>query len=109
MCAVPRRCPPLTADQIRPLQDQVRDWEVVKNHHLEREFYFPDFKSALGLWNKVGAIAENRGIPRHLFRLGKSSLTIWTHKMMVLLKSDSFSLRRSIGSRDGRWFSPSRR
>ena len=81
--------PPLTADQIAPLQTQVKDWEVVKNHHLEREFSFPDFKSALGFVDKVGAIAEEQGHhPDIYLAWGKARVMIWTHKIDGLTESD---------------------
>jgi 4a-hydroxytetrahydrobiopterin dehydratase len=81
--------PPLTADQIAPLQAQLKDWEVVKNHHLEREFLFPDFKSALAFVNKVGAIAEEQGHhPDIYLAWGKARVTIWTHKIDGLTESD---------------------
>src|SRR5215813_11234527 len=50
--------PPLTAEQIKPLALQVNAWNVVNNHHIDKEFRFPDFKTALDFVNKVGAIAE---------------------------------------------------
>src|SRR5438093_2713925 len=53
--------PPLTADQIKPLAAEVENWHVINNHHIEREFKFPDFKRALDFTNKVGAIAEEQG------------------------------------------------
>ena len=81
--------PPLTADQIQPLQAQVKDWAVIKNHHLEREFAFPDFKSALEFVNKVGAIAEEQGHhPDIFFSWGKARVSIWTHKIDGLTESD---------------------
>jgi 4a-hydroxytetrahydrobiopterin dehydratase len=81
--------PPLTADQIRPLQVQVKDWSVVNNHHLEREFKFPDFKSALEFVNKAGAIAEEQGHhPDIYLAWGKVGITIWTHKIDGLTESD---------------------
>ena len=81
--------PPLTAEQIQPLQAQVKDWEVVKNHHLEREFQFPDFKTALAFVDKVGAIAEEQGHhPDIHLAWGKVKLTIWTHKIDGLTESD---------------------
>jgi 4a-hydroxytetrahydrobiopterin dehydratase len=81
--------PPLTADQIRPLQAQVENWAVIKNHHLEREFQFPDFKMALEFVNKVGAIAEEQGHhPDIYLAWGKVRITIWTHKIDGLTESD---------------------
>ena len=81
--------PPLTADQIRPLSDEVKDWHVVNNHHIEREFRFPDFKTALGFTNKVGAIAEEQSHHPDIFLAwGKVVVKIWTHKIDGLTESD---------------------
>ena len=81
--------PPLTAEEIRPLEAQVKDWKVVNRHHLEREFKFPDFKSALDFVNKVGALAESQGHhPDILLAWGKVGITIWTHKIEGLTESD---------------------
>ena len=80
--------PPLTADQIRPLSDEVKDWHVVNNHHIEREFRFPDFKTALGFTNKVGAIAEEQSHHPDIFLAwGKVGVKIWTHKIDGLTES----------------------
>ena len=81
--------PPLTTDQIRPLQPQVREWKVVNGHHLERQFAFPDFKSALAFVDHVGALAEEQGHHPDIFLAwGKVGVTIWTHKIDGLTESD---------------------
>ena len=81
--------PPLTAEEIRPLQTQVKDWAVVNNHHIQREFKFKDFKSALDFVNKVGAIAEEQGHHPDVFLAwGKVVVEIWTHKINGLTESD---------------------
>ena len=81
--------PPLNADQIRPLSDEVKDWNVVNNHHIEREFKFPDFKTALAFANKVGGIAEEQGHhPDICLAWGRVGVTIWTHKINGLTESD---------------------
>lgn len=81
--------PPLTAEEIRPLQAQVKEWAVVNNHHLEREFAFPDFKTVLEFVNKAGAIAEEQGHhPDIYLAWGKARITIWTHKIDGLTESD---------------------
>jgi 4a-hydroxytetrahydrobiopterin dehydratase len=74
--------PPLTADEIKPLAAQVRHWNVVKDHHIEKEFKFPDFRSALEFVNTVGEIAEEQGHhPDIYLAWGKARVTIWTHKI----------------------------
>jgi 4a-hydroxytetrahydrobiopterin dehydratase len=81
--------PPLTPDQIRPLQAQVREWSVIENHHVERQFAFPDFKTALDFVNRVGGIAEEQGHHPDIFLAwGKVRVTIWTHKINGLTESD---------------------
>ena len=81
--------PPLTAQEIKPLAAQVDKWSVVDNHHVEKEFKFPDFKSALAFVNKVGAIAEEQGHHPDIFLAwGKAGIKIWTHKINGLTESD---------------------
>jgi len=81
--------PPLTADEIKPLASQVKQWNVVKDHHVEREFRFADFNGALDFVNKVGTIAEEQGHhPDIYLAWGKARVTIWTHKIDGLTESD---------------------
>ena len=81
--------PALTATEIRPLRAEVKGWKVIGNHHLEREFGFPDFKNALSFVNKVGRIAEKEGHhPDIYLAWGKARVTIWTHKVDGLTESD---------------------
>ena len=40
--------PPLSGDQLRELHEQLDEgWEVVHEHHLEKEIGFKDFAEAL--------------------------------------------------------------
>jgi len=81
--------PPLTAEQIRPLESQVDSWNVVNNHHIEKEFRFPDFKTALDFVNRVGTIAEDQGHhPDIYLAWGRTQVKIWTHKIDGLTESD---------------------
>ena len=81
--------PPLTSEQIAPLLAQVPEWGVIDNHHIERRFTFPDFKTALDFVNKVGAIAEEEGHhPDIVLVWGEVKVTIWTHKIDGLTESD---------------------
>ena len=36
-------------------------WKVVEEHHLEKEYTFPDFRKALTFTNKIGELAEREG------------------------------------------------
>ena len=81
--------PPLKGDQLTALAKQVPQWQVVNEHHLTRNFTFPDFRQALDFVNRVGAIAEEQGHhPNFLLTWGRAEITIWTHKIDGLTESD---------------------
>jgi len=81
--------PPLTANEIRPLQTQLKDWAVINNHHIERDFKFPDFKTALDFVNRIGSIAEEQGHhPDIYLGWGRVQVKVWTHKIDGLTESD---------------------
>jgi 4a-hydroxytetrahydrobiopterin dehydratase len=82
--------PPLKGDALKELLSQLgHGWEVVKEHHLEKTFPFPDFQTALDFTNKVGAIAEHEGHhPDIHLAWGKCRVVIWTHKIDGLTESD---------------------
>lgn len=64
-------------------------WSVIDGHHLEREWSFPDFVSALVFTNTAGTICEEQG--HHAdFELGwgRVKAKIWTHKINGLTESD---------------------
>jgi 4a-hydroxytetrahydrobiopterin dehydratase len=82
--------PALKGGDLESLRNQLgSDWRVVKEHHLERSFKFPDFAKALAFANCVGGIAEKEGHhPDLLVRWGEVVMTVWTHKIDGLTESD---------------------
>jgi len=81
--------PPLKGEALQMLAAQVPEWSVIDEHHIERTFTFPDFKSALAFTNRVGELAEEQGHhPDILLAWGKVKVTIWTHKIDGLTESD---------------------
>lgn len=82
--------PPMAADAANELLRQLSvDWKIVANHHLERDFKFPDFKTALEFVNRVGEIAEREEHhPDIHLAWGKVKVVIWTHKIDGLTESD---------------------
>lgn len=82
--------PPLHGDELRQLKDTLGGgWQVIGEHHLENEFTFPDFATALAFTNQIGAIAEEEGHhPDIYLTWGKVRVTIWTHKIDGLTRSD---------------------
>jgi len=79
----------LKGEAIIGLLRQLADWEVVNEHHLSKEFRFPDFVTALAFLNKVGEIAEHEGHHPDLhLSWGRVAVEIWTHKVGGLTESD---------------------
>jgi 4a-hydroxytetrahydrobiopterin dehydratase len=81
---------PLKGNDLRTLAAQLNQgWQVVREHHLEREFKFKDFREALNFTDKVGELAEEQGHhPDIYLSWGKVKVTIWTHKIDGLTESD---------------------
>jgi len=64
-------------------------WTVVDEHHLERAFKFPDFRTALDFVNRVGDLAEAEGHhPDIHLSYGRAAVTLWTHKIDGLHDND---------------------
>jgi 4a-hydroxytetrahydrobiopterin dehydratase len=81
--------PPLDKKRQQELISSLRGWEIVADHHLAKQFSFPDFASALAWVNTIGEIAESEGHhPDILLRWGSVQLKIWTHKIDNLTESD---------------------
>lgn len=82
--------PPLEGDALEKLANDLKgDWQVINQHHLEKEFSFKDFKEALDFTNKVGQLAESEGHhPDIYLSWGKVQIALWTHKINGLSESD---------------------
>ena len=81
--------PALKGAELQKLHEMLPAWSVVDDHHLTREFSFPDFKQALDFVNRVGAVAEEEDHHPDIFLAwGKASVTLWTHKINGLTESD---------------------
>ena len=82
--------PPLKGAKLDDLLEKLKnDWKIIKEHHLEKEYSFKNFKEALNFTIKVGELAENQGHHPDIFLAwGKVKLTIWTHKIDGLTESD---------------------
>src|SRR5580658_6955469 len=82
--------PPLKGEQLKKLADELGNtWKVINDHQLEKEYIFPDFRTALSFTNQVGELAEREGHhPDILLSYGKVKITLWTHKIDGLSESD---------------------
>jgi 4a-hydroxytetrahydrobiopterin dehydratase len=81
--------PPLGAEEMAPLAAQVPGWEIVDHHHLHKRIEMDDFMGPLNLANRIGKVAEKAGHhPDLLVAYGRLEITIYTHKIDGLTKSD---------------------
>jgi 4a-hydroxytetrahydrobiopterin dehydratase len=83
--------PPLAGAELERLLAALgpNGWRAVDGHHLEKEYRFPDFVTALAFVDRIGAEAERQGHHPDLhLAWGKVRVTIWTHKIDGLTESD---------------------
>lgn len=81
--------PPLKGQELAVLQEQVRGWNIIEEHHIAKTFKFPDFREALRFVNRVGELAEEQGHHPDIFLTwGNVDVTSWTHKINGLTESD---------------------
>ena len=82
--------PPLKGDELVDFQQKLRnDWEIIDEHHLEKEYFFSNYRKALDFTIKIGELAENQNHhPDIYLAWGKAKLSIWTHKIDGLTESD---------------------
>jgi 4a-hydroxytetrahydrobiopterin dehydratase len=81
--------PRLTGEEIKPLLNQLRGWDAVEEHHLTKDYKFPNFADALAFVNRVGQIAEREGHhPDIAFGWGYAQIKIYTHAIDGLSESD---------------------
>jgi|TARA_Y100000294_G_scaffold8350_1_gene7900 4a-hydroxytetrahydrobiopterin dehydratase len=91
--------PPLKGKKLKTLQNQLgNDWNVIDEHHLEKEWELDDFQTALDFTNRIGSLAEEQGHhPDIYLTWGKVGVKMWTHKIDGLTDSD-FILAAKIDS-----------
>ena len=82
--------PPLKGQELKALYAKLdQGWQIISEHHLEKEVLFQDFKEALDFTVKIGALSEAEGHhPDIYLAWGKVKITLWTHKIDGLSESD---------------------
>jgi len=81
--------PPLAGKELENLATQLSGWTVSSGHHLEKNYRFPDFRTALAFVNRAGEVAEEQGHHPELgLGWGHVDVRIWTHKIDGLTESD---------------------
>lgn len=91
--------PPLKKQELAGLLEKLGGgWRVVDGHHLEKEYRFKDFRTALAFTNRVGELAETQGHhPDIHLSWGKVKLAIRTHKIDGLTESDFIFAAKADG------------
>lgn len=80
---------PLKGEALTTLARQAEGWSIIDEHHITKEFKFPDFRQALEFVNRVGALAEEQGHhPDIYLAWGKVEVKIWTHAANGLTEND---------------------
>ncbi len=82
--------PPLKGKKLKTLKNHLgNDWNVIDEHHLEKEWELNDFQTALDITNRIGSLAEEQGHhPDIYLTWGKVGIKLWTHKIDGLPDSD---------------------
>ncbi len=81
---------PLKREEFSIYLEQIKDWNVVNDLELERDFTFKNFGEALKFINQVGALAENEGHHPdiYLHNWNKVRLNLKTHAIGGLSIND---------------------
>ena len=86
--------PALQGEELRKLAAELPAWKVIREHHIEREYAFPDFKAALDFVVRVGALAEEEGHHPDLeLSWGRVGVRIFTHKIDGLTETKGEFMR----------------
>ncbi|OGD62706.1 hypothetical protein A3A71_01670 [Candidatus Berkelbacteria bacterium RIFCSPLOWO2_01_FULL_50_28] len=85
--------PPIKGAQLeqykKRLDSEAPGWELRDAKHLQKDFKFKDFQSALDFVNIVGTIAESEGHhPVINFGWGFAKILLWTHAINGLSEND---------------------
>jgi 4a-hydroxytetrahydrobiopterin dehydratase len=82
--------PPLKGSELNQMLGQLGgSWHVLDEQRLEKQFKFPDFRSAIDFVNRVGEVAEQQNHhPDIYFTWGQARIQIWTHSINGLSESD---------------------
>ena len=91
--------PRATEEEIQEWRREIPEWKLIEEDgeaKLQREFSFPDFRSALAFTNQVGELAEEQNHhPALITEYGKVTVVWWTHKIGGLHRNDFICAART--------------
>ena len=82
--------PPLNKEEIAEYMKNIgKDWAVVDNKRIRKEFLFVNYRHTMEFANKVAAIAEEEGHHpvMHVY-YAKIDIELWTHAINGLSEND---------------------
>jgi 4a-hydroxytetrahydrobiopterin dehydratase len=87
-----RNTPPLTAEQIGPLLQQLdHQWKLEENKKLVKRFKCKDFVQAVDFVNRILPVVEAEGHHPDLYvRWGAVTVYLWTHAIGGLSTNDFY-------------------
>ncbi len=82
--------PPMKGEDLAQYRKQLgQGWNVIGEHHLEKEFQLKDWLEAVALTNTIADLADQEDHhPEVLLSYGKVKVTLWTHKIGGLSEYD---------------------
>jgi 4a-hydroxytetrahydrobiopterin dehydratase len=81
---------PLKREEFAVYLEQVKDWNVIDDKALQREFIFKNFKETVAFINKVAEVAESEGHhpDLNLHNYKKLTVHLYTHAIGGLSTND---------------------
>lgn len=81
--------PALTPEEVAPMMAQLEQWNCLDNKKICKSYRFDNFKEALDMATKVGAIAQKENHhPDLIVRWGELRVEIRTHVSHGLTEND---------------------
>jgi 4a-hydroxytetrahydrobiopterin dehydratase len=80
---------PLRGKELEEFHRQVRNWELIDQTRLVRDFKFADYARTLAFVNDVANLAQQENHhPEICFGYGHARVELWTHKIKGLSEND---------------------
>lgn len=82
--------PPLTRDQFAPMLAEVKNWQVLEEKKIQKDFKFKNFKEVMAFVNKIAELAEAEGHhpDLNIHDWNKLTIRLSTHAIGGLSEND---------------------
>jgi 4a-hydroxytetrahydrobiopterin dehydratase len=80
---------PLKPEEVAIFARDLKDWKVIENKKITRQFKFKDFNGSMSFVNKVAEIADREGHhPDIYISYNKVNIELTTHEVKGLTEND---------------------